>query len=539
MAEEKIKNLLIGLSNKNHNCYVETLDLNSNLNKMLISDFISGLNMDIEMNNENNIGFCFDCKKNINKNFTINHSIKYYKDITKNIDIQEIQNKFNNIVENYNNVINLLEQKIKNFKKRNDDQIALVKQIIEIYNSSLESNNLTYQLLLNVENILKFNEINKDKFFQENTPIDFDYNILKTFQIDKYFEEKISIETLKKISKINFKESIQSFLFLEKQKKILVYSFEKIYLLNSKNYAIESELNSNKEIISLNLLKDNETILVSNNKAIQKLKIENKKLVLEDYINYIEMRAPGIIINYGNGIAWAFGSIINFSNNEIYDVYEESEENYLEKKMDINIVHLFEYQKDIILYLFLFLNNGCGYNALHFNLYIENENKFKDIIIETEEYSSYTFEDSNIYRIYNCCKNEVLVVGLRKIYIINILDWKKVKSIDFPDSRINYNSYSLINGYFMFFLNSGNINLYRNEEYEKNNIIIMKIKEDYNKIICNYFLNTEKIGDLYFNTTNNELIGISQIIAIENNCMNFYEMKLTFQKTINLIMKNN
>lgn len=63
MAEEKIKNLLIGLSNKNHNCYVETLDLNSNLNKMLISDFISGLNMDIEMNNENNIGFCFDCKK--------------------------------------------------------------------------------------------------------------------------------------------------------------------------------------------------------------------------------------------------------------------------------------------------------------------------------------------------------------------------------------------------------------------------------------------------------------------------------------------
>ena len=134
--------------------------------------------------NENNIGFCFDCNKNINNTFSINHSIKFYKDIIKSINIQEIQTKFNNIVENYNYVINLLEEKIKNFKKRNDDQIALVQQIIEIYNSSLESNNLTYQLLLNVENILKFNEINKDKFFGENSSIDFDYNILKTFQID-------------------------------------------------------------------------------------------------------------------------------------------------------------------------------------------------------------------------------------------------------------------------------------------------------------------------------------------------------------------
>ena len=252
------------------------------------------------------------------------------------------------------------------------------------------------------------------------------------------------------------------------------------------------------------------------------------------------MCEPGIIINYGDGIAWAYEEVIYFSTKEKnYYVNEETEENYLGKKMRINIVHLFEFQKDIILYLFLFLDYGCGYNCLHFNSYEKNQNKFENIIMEKEHYSSYTFEDSNLYRIYNFSKNEVLVAGLKKIYIINILNWKNIKSIDFPESRINYNSYSLKNCYFLFFLNNGKINLYREEYYEKNNMIILKIKENYDKIICNHSLNTEKIGDLYFNTINNELTPISQIITIEKEYMNFYEMKLNFQKNINLVMKNN
>ena len=285
-------------------------------------------------------------------------------------------------------------------------------------------------------------------------------------------------------------------------------------------------------------MKDNETILVSFETQIDILKVEEKKMNLKEYLTNIKICPPGIIMNFGEGFVWAFEEIIYFSHGKYYSVYIESEENYLDKKMRINIVCLFEYNEDIILYLYLFLDDGCGYNCLHFNLYNKKGNNLKDIIINDDKYSCYTLEDSNLYKIYNFGKNEVIIASLNYINIINLSSWGIISSIPFPNSRINYNSYSFNNSYFLFFLNNGKINLNRREDYEQNNMMIIKIKKDYNKILYNDFLDIEKTADLYYNTINKEFIPTSQIISIEEKNINFYEIKLNIKKNINLKIEN-
>ena len=79
----------------------------------------------------------------------------------------------------------------------------------------MESNTLTYQIIINVQNNLKFNEINKVMFFQDNYWINFGYNILKCFPIDNLSEEKISIKNIQKTAKVKYNENINSLLIFE------------------------------------------------------------------------------------------------------------------------------------------------------------------------------------------------------------------------------------------------------------------------------------------------------------------------------------
>ena len=202
MSEEKIKNLFIGTSYKNENIFIDTIDIKYNINKEFLSNFISEKENNIQNEKYEYTAFCLDCKKNIKNINCGEHFVKNFKDIINNINIKEIENNFNKVVENYNYIINKIEFKIKELKQRNEEQIKLIKKIIEVYKSSLNSNNLTYQLLLNTKNILKFNIINE----YENNPYIFNYNILQLFPIDNYIKENISITKFQKGSSLKLKK---------------------------------------------------------------------------------------------------------------------------------------------------------------------------------------------------------------------------------------------------------------------------------------------------------------------------------------------
>ena len=168
MADEKFKNYFLGTSFKNENFYIDKLDLNNNIDTKLIHDFNSENKNKMKID-EQYISFCYDCNKNIKKDICDKHNIKNFKEIIDTINMKEIENNFKRIVENYNYIIN----KIKELKKRNEEQINLVNKMIEIYNSSLTTKKITYQLLLNAKNILNFNEIND----LEINPNILEYNI--------------------------------------------------------------------------------------------------------------------------------------------------------------------------------------------------------------------------------------------------------------------------------------------------------------------------------------------------------------------------
>ena len=165
MSGKIIKNTFIGTSYKKGNYYIRIIDLNNNINKILLKDFLWEKEDINNRQNEKYIGFCFDCNKNINDSNCEKYSFKYSKEIFQNINIKEIEENINIIIDKYNNYIKSLEEKIKEMKKRNNELILLFKKIINIYGCSFEANNFTYQLLLNIKNILNFNEIDTNIVF--------------------------------------------------------------------------------------------------------------------------------------------------------------------------------------------------------------------------------------------------------------------------------------------------------------------------------------------------------------------------------------
>ena len=83
-----------------------------------------------------------------------------------------------------------------------------------------------------------------DSFIAQINLINFGFNILNPFSLEKYIEEKLQIKKIQNNTKMVFKNNtpIKSLLFLETKNKIIAHSVDKIFLLNSKNYKIEVEV---------------------------------------------------------------------------------------------------------------------------------------------------------------------------------------------------------------------------------------------------------------------------------------------------------
>jgi len=237
MCEYTIRNSFIGLIEDFDNFYIESIDLNNILKKTLLNEFLFQKDNNNNLSkNINYLGFCFDCKKNINNSHKFKHSIIYYNDIIKNIDtIQQMELKINIAKDSFNYIIDIINIKLNNFIKRNHEQLLLIEKIINCYKSALNSNNLTYQILFNIQNILKINNIDFCLTL-ENYPIDLNFNFLNISSIDNITENNYIFHKIQKNSEIIYKEKINSILVINEKNKIIINSDNEISLLNLKYF---------------------------------------------------------------------------------------------------------------------------------------------------------------------------------------------------------------------------------------------------------------------------------------------------------------
>ena len=105
-------------------------------------------------------------------------------------------------------------------------------------------------------------------------------------------------------------------------------------------------------------MKDKETILISHNKSISKLKIENNELKDEDYKKKVDIDSRGNIIDYKNDIAWTNKYFIFLNYNKKRLTVEYKEVGY---DQQLNIQNIYEYNDEILLYLYLFIDSGSEY----------------------------------------------------------------------------------------------------------------------------------------------------------------------------------
>ena len=458
------------------------------------------------------------------------NSVKYFKDIIENINIKEIENNFNIIIDKYNNNIKLLEEKLKEMKKRNDELILLVKKMINIYNCSFKTNNFTFQLLLNIKNILNFNEIDKFILNEQNYSVNFNYNILREFPIMNYIENKLSNEKIQKSTKLSFNIDIKSILLLNKMKKMIIYSKDKIILINSKNFLYEDEICSDRSIISLNLMKDKRTILVSYGVSIKKLKIEKNKVILEDYLNNVDISEPGIIINYKNDIAWTNKSFIGFSSKKVFNIDNTLDLNYDQRnsgKYSIYLMNLYSYNDNTILFVYYYKTNYSstfGSSSIFFNQYKNDENKYKNIIFDDFNNTQELLIYKN-YKIYNYKDNKVIVFGNQAIFIIDIVNWSITEKINPSKKSQIINSFSLNDSYYVIFLKAERdlfFGLYKEQE-DQNNMLFINFDNKFNKIIYKANYDEEKTNQVFFNIKNNKKYPSTQIILIKKNKMYLYD----------------
>ena len=529
--KQQIKNVLIGTSEENGEIFIQTLNKNNLIKKDTLNNFFSGKedNANISCNNLPFSKIKFNLEKTL-KN-----------EIIETINIKEIEENLKHIIDNYEYIVQTLEKKIENFKKRNNDQILLAKKLIDIYKSSLNKDNLNEKIvILNLKNIVRFNKLDLDNFIHRINSIDFNYNILKPFSLESYIEEKLLIEKVQKNSNVIFSEEIESFLILEKINKIILYSKKKIFLLNSINYSYEDIVLSEKEIISLNLLKD-DLILISHPKSISELKIEKNKLILSDYskeiLETIIIYYPGIIINYKDGMAWTNGKFIGLYDDDYFDIDDSLNIEFMDYSggYTIESVYLYQYKKDIILYLYVFKgrDHHMSYQPeLRFSIYN------KELIKEKKNYfidlGYIDFETKIInYKILEFKTNKVITFGNEHIFIIDIFNFEIIKKIYLTQEFSINNSYKLKNNYYLFILRTRKYKIeYKNKlegepegkgekKIETNNIFIIKIDDDYHKILLESCIEPSN-ANIFFNFKNKLF---PEIISIEENKnINFYEM---------------
>jgi len=103
-------------------------------------------------------------------------------------------------------------------------------------------------------------------------------------------------------------------------------------------------------------MNDKETILISFSNSIKKLKIEQNKIILEDFLNNITIYSPGLIINYKDGYAWTKGKYIcfsGFSTKEYYDIINQLNlhDDYNYGGYEVELLNLFQYNNNILFIL--------------------------------------------------------------------------------------------------------------------------------------------------------------------------------------------
>ena len=301
---------------------------------------------------------------------------------------------------------------------------------------------------------------------------------------------------------------------------------------------IEDKIESNDEIIFMNLMDDKETILISHKNSIEKLTIENGKLKLENFLSkHVHIHNPGVIINYKNEFAWTNGTNIGFMNNNYYNIMDSYDlfRGGYSGGYKANIVNLFQYKNDI---LFIFFFRGYDHHFDSFD-YIKMGSYFRKTNTENfmvlDKFGPEVNPQTD-YKIH-CNKNDELIIfTLKNIYIIDFINW--IKKVKIPiANKIIKNSYYLNESCFLLFFGYFDDRDYYDSNYEDYDYIkldITKQKKKYNIAIMKIFGNNAKfVYDNFVNFGNRRLYynfngssdqyGLSQnIIAVSGNYMEFY-----------------
>ena len=565
MEESIIKNSLIGTFYDNNNYYISIYDMNKNV---IRKELINELSFSKEKINNTNVinkevkndAFCFDCKQNINLNINSackSHSIKYLNDLIKDINIEEIEEKLEIAIESYENVYRIIEEKLNKFKKRNENQIILAKKIIELYKSNI--NNLNYQILLNTKNILHFNEIKLKDYEDYNSKFILETNILKEYSLNNYINEKIDVQKIQKNTEIksDIKFNIGKVILLKRQNKIIFNTSQNIVLLNNKNYIIQDKIQTKDNIKSMNLI-GKEMILISFKNSIKKLKIENDKIIIEDFLNGVHVSKPGIIIKYKDEYAWTNRDYIEFSHSKAYD-YEQ----YLNSEYDyktsyyFKVINLIQFFDDIIFIIYL---RSISEDFYTHNLILGSIKKgsCKENYIDFEEFDfdgSDDYDEMEYYKSINTDYNiyisnyyEIIINGKLGIYIINPYQWIITKKITFSNKLIE-NIFYLNDSFFLIFFRKYlfKIKYYEDEQTEKelininnenNNIVIAKIGGNCSQINFETLLNCEGQKIYYSPDINDNIYNlVNQFISVQNNIASVYEL-ININKKIEMTNSN-
>ena len=502
MSEYSLKNSFIGLSEENGKFYIETIDLNSNNDKKLLNEFLNEKNITNPLNKQKYIGFCFDCQKNINEynNKCIKHTVEYYKDIIQNINIEQIKYNYNIALNNFTYILKIIEEKIENFKKRNNEQLMLAMRIIDIFQKALNDNDLTYQIISNVKNFTHFNYFDiysLNKIFNDN--------ILNQFSIDNFVNKNFSIEKIQKNTEIKFKEPIRSILFLDKINKIILDTPFQLILFNLKDYAYENKIFFPIPILSLNQMKDDITIYIVQSNSIQRLRVIDNFMIIDQLFTDISIYFPNIVINYKNSIAWTNGMFIGFWPQNYYNISDalKIDPEAYSGSYNFQVTSLFEYQNNSILFIFLFNSfdhHGYKYCSINLGIYNNQLNMQKknnyiylhsinndDYCDEYEINDNVDLKDLKNYQIFDFKPNKVIIFGETSIFVIDIPKWKIINNILISDCFSINKAFSMNNNCFVILLSKLNIKyikeLHKILDEFINKIFIIKIEESSHKII--------------------------------------------------------
>ena len=570
MEDNTIKNCFVGTNCENNNYYITIYDINkNNIQKELISDLrfskekLNNLNIINKNENINYKAFCFDCKKNIDLNKSPKcktHNIKYLNDLINALDIKKIEDNLKSAIENYKKVYTIIEHKLNEFKKRNENQIILAQKIIDIYKSNID--NLNYQIASNTKNLLCFNQIKFKDFNGYNLKFILEANILKAYSIDNYINEKFIIKNIQKNLEIKSdnKLQIRDAVILNKQGKIIFNAGQTLFLLNNKNYSFEDKIEIKDDILSMNLLKEIEMILITFKNSIKKIKIAKNKIKIEDFLNDIEVSKPGIVIKYQDEFAWTHEKCIEFSDSQTFDSengFKEDHFDDVEISYSLRVINLIQFYDDLLFIISLksFKGNFNAYtlmlgsykNVLTLNNYMRLEDFCFNNFTEDLDYYKNIEQNYDIH-IFNY--DEIIISGKLKIFIINPVNWEIKKSIILYDKLIE-NIFYLNDSIFLIFLKENLFQVkffyeFQSKTSEKlktinkeSNVLIAKINGNIRRIIFESFINCEG-KKIFFNYNNNsnstERINlINKFISLQNN-ISVYEF-IDVQKKLEL--KNN